>query len=302
MGYIRNIIKAPAKIKGNNNVSIVVKEANNSNGNRNRKILKKVKSRKGRDVPHSNIETEDGISKDFSDPLMSVIEAHNTQVVRFNLNRNETNDDSEYGSPEKLDTSQSNKLFSMKNVLFGQSSVEKDSEFSKGLKFQNSLEDIKPQRKKETKNKILISLSKPDESKPFIEDPVTNLKICDIICKGKRAQFSTFKYTNAVKYYLDALKKLDEHNYPDSHPLKVRAVKQLNDTHHSQKSMVNSAEIVTMGLRHEDKGELVKAMKMYIIAYRIRMDAMGNGHPSLSVLLNMLGSVQVIILSYLFLS
>eukprot|EP00984_Skeletonema_dohrnii_P026136 scaffold15433_cov111-Skeletonema_dohrnii-CCMP3373.AAC.1 len=38
---------------------------------------------------------------------------------------------------------------------------------------------------------------------------------------------------------------------------------------------------------------LIKALKMYTIAYRMRRDALGVDHPSLPVLLNMMGSVQV---------
>lgn len=48
-----------------------------------------------------------------------------------------------------------------------------------------------------------------------------------------------------------------------------------------------------MGLQYEEKTQYVKALKMYTIAYRIRRDALGKQHPSLPVLLNMLGSVQV---------
>lgn len=43
---------------------------------------------------------------------------------------------------------------------------------------------------------------------------------------------------------------------------------------------------------HEGKNEFVKALKMYAIAYRMRRDTLSKYHPSLPVLLNMLGGVQ----------
>ena len=48
-----------------------------------------------------------------------------------------------------------------------------------------------------------------------------------------------------------------------------------------------------MGIQHEDKNQLIKSLRMYTIAYRMRRDSLGVDHPSLAVLLNMMGSVQV---------
>ena len=48
-----------------------------------------------------------------------------------------------------------------------------------------------------------------------------------------------------------------------------------------------------MGLKYEDTGDLVRALKMYTIAFRIRRDNLSRSHPSLVVLLNMLGSIQI---------
>lgn len=59
------------------------------------------------------------------------------------------------------------------------------------------------------------------------------------------------------------------------------------------RSLEHSSDIVKMGIKHEEKGEYVKALKMYTVAFRIRRDAMGKNHPSLPVLLNLLGSVQL---------
>lgn len=48
-----------------------------------------------------------------------------------------------------------------------------------------------------------------------------------------------------------------------------------------------------MGIKYEDSGDLVKALKMYTIAYRIRRDQISETHPSLLALLNILGSIQI---------
>lgn len=48
-----------------------------------------------------------------------------------------------------------------------------------------------------------------------------------------------------------------------------------------------------MGIKCEDTGDLIRALKMYTIAYRIRRDHLSKKHPSLVVLLNMLGSIQI---------
>jgi tetratricopeptide (TPR) repeat protein len=48
-----------------------------------------------------------------------------------------------------------------------------------------------------------------------------------------------------------------------------------------------------MGIKYEDAGDWIRALKMYTIGYRIRRDNLSPSHPSLVVLLNMLGSIQV---------
>ena len=63
--------------------------------------------------------------------------------------------------------------------------------------------------------------------------------------------------------------------------------------HHANSTVSNSANIVQIGIQHEDNDQLIKALKMYTIAYRMRRDSLGVDHPSLPVLLNMMGSVQV---------
>ena len=111
--------------------------------------------------------------------------------------------------------------------------------------------------------------------------------------KAQRYHKKSCRYRLAMKYYLLALKEMQLAGYDDSDPLPTKVLKCLNDVHHAQSTLANSANIVKMGIQHEDKNQLVKALKMYTIAYRMRRDSLGVDHPSLPVLLNMMGSVQV---------
>jgi tetratricopeptide (TPR) repeat protein len=90
-----------------------------------------------------------------------------------------------------------------------------------------------------------------------------------------------------------ALEILTKADYPDDHPTVAKTLQSLNNAHHSLSSYKNSANIVKMGIKFEDSGDLVRALKMYTIAYRIRRDNLSTAHPSLVVLLNMLASIQV---------
>eukprot|EP00977_Amphora_coffeiformis_P015938 scaffold4803_cov144-Amphora_coffeaeformis.AAC.4 len=82
-------------------------------------------------------------------------------------------------------------------------------------------------------------------------------------------------------------------HYPDDHPFVIKVAEALAHSHHALSSFRNSANIVKMGLKYEDTGDLVRALKMYTIAFRIRRDNLSRSHPSLVVLLNMLGSIQI---------
>jgi tetratricopeptide (TPR) repeat protein len=81
--------------------------------------------------------------------------------------------------------------------------------------------------------------------------------------------------------------------YPEDHPTVLKTIQYLNTAHHALSSLENSANIVKMGIKYEDAGDWVRALKMYTIAYRIRRDNLSRSHPSLIVLLNMLGGVQL---------
>ena len=130
-------------------------------------------------------------------------------------------------------------------------------------------------------------------STSFKEDPDVTKRIERLLGRANRAHTRTYRYEHAIGYYLAALDILTKEGYPEEHELVTKSVRKLNDCHHAQSSLKNSANIVKMGIKHENRGEFVRALKMYTIAYRIRRDALSKFHPSLPVLLNMLGSVQV---------
>lgn len=126
----------------------------------------------------------------------------------------------------------------------------------------------------------------------FTENPKTRAAILKLIKKGRRAQEVHFRYDYAIKYFVRAMDMLTKAKYPDAHPTVRKALNHLNEAHHKQSSYNNSANIVKIGIKYEDSGELVRALKMYSIAYRIRRDNLSRKHPSLVVLLNMIGSIQ----------
>ena len=119
--------------------------------------------------------------------------------------------------------------------------------------------------------------------------------LAGLIRKAHIAHRGTFRYRLAMRYYLLALREMTTSGRyeNDDHPLTVHVMRCLNDVHHAQSTMTNSADIVRMGMQHEDNDMHVKALRMYTIAHRMRRDVLGSDHPSLSVLLNMMGSVRV---------
>jgi len=134
---------------------------------------------------------------------------------------------------------------------------------------------------------------KGDIKVSFTENLDVRNQVLKMLDKGRRAQFSHFRYEYAVKTYMKALNLLTQNGYPDQHPLLDKTLKALNNAHHSSSSFKNSATIVKMGIKYEESQELIRALKMYTIAYRIRRDQLSRYHPSLVVLLNILGSIQI---------
>jgi len=145
-------------------------------------------------------------------------------------------------------------------------------------------EVIHTHNSKETQAELLMS---------FTEDEKARGMVTKLLSKARRAEHVHFRYEYAVKCYLKALNILKKAKYPDDHPTVTKTVRLMNNAHHVLSSYNNSANIVKMGIKNEDNGELVKALKMYTIAYRIRRDNLSRNHPSLAVLLNMLGSIQI---------
>ena len=132
-----------------------------------------------------------------------------------------------------------------------------------------------------------------DLTATFTEDPQVRAQVIKLLNKARRAQYVHFRYEYAVKCYVKALDILQQAKYPNEHPVAVKTLEALNHAHHVLSSYNNSSNIVKMGIKHEDTGELVRALKMYTIAYRIRVELLGRQHPSLVVLLNMLGNIQI---------
>lgn len=244
------------------------------------------------------------------DPVMAVFKSRRTQRVRFSL-------DSESDKPVETNDSpavkKSIKRF-MKGALFGmnkggkagQSNDEFEAEVAREIAtarvdddsemvWENGKEDItkgtESVQKKELSTKR--SVAKSENVLSFTESPSTRASVIKLLNKARRAQFVHYRYEYAVKCYMKALNLLTKAKYPDNHPTVVKTLQSLNNAHHSLSSFKNSANIVKMGIKYEDSGELVRALKMYTIAYRIRRDNLTRTHPSLVVLLNMLGSIQI---------
>ena len=153
-----------------------------------------------------------------------------------------------------------------------------------------STPDDEPEVLKKTQSRTSTAAS-ADAVASFTEDRETRATVMKLLNKARRAQFLHYRYSYAVKCYVRALELLA--SYPEPHPTVQKTLKLLQNAHFCETSFRNSANIVKLGIKYEDTGELVRALKMYTIAYRIRRDNLSATHPSLVVLLNMLGSIQV---------
>jgi len=268
-------------------------------------------------------ESRDSDDQMEDDPVVALFRSRTTQRVRFSLETEQT----QQPKYEKVDVekepsassgahsnsagSLSIKKF-MKGALFGRKS--KDS--FEGLEFDEvvakeieSAKENDPEmvwesahaaagaeeivRTKANGNADGRGGSSESLTVSFTESKETRAQVIKLLNKACRAQFVHFRYELAVKYCMKALELLKKAKYPDDHPTVVKTLQSLNSAHHALSSYQNSANIVKMGIKYEDAGELVRALKMYTIAYRIRRDNLSSNHPSLLVLLNMLGSIQV---------
>lgn len=271
--------------------------------------------KKGKNAAQTGPEEDDiGVFLE-DDPVMTILEARNSQRVRFSLEGAVA----ERGVPNKLiikpdddekqQSSTSNIKHFMSRALFGGSSSNLGSS-------NTSKEEIQREAEKELQGSSDASLVWESAATPvgpevihtqnknceksgeslllsFTEDPKARAQVVKLLKKARRAEHIHFRYEYAVKCYVKALDILTKAKFPDDHPTVQKTMRLLNNSHHVLSSYNNSANIVKMGIKYEDSGELVRALKMYTIAYRIRRDNLSRNHPSLVVLLNMLGSIQI---------
>jgi tetratricopeptide (TPR) repeat protein len=261
-------------------------------------------------LDHTSLSSE----QEEADPLLALFRVHNTNRVKFNLTPQPQS------QHDEMKRSEGSKIFNIRKFvrssLFSNSSSAlnksslnlEDDELSKlldpptplfgrvGSFFVKNNYPTNPNSNNKANNNDNPSdydwqdTAKPKKTKP---SKASKELIATYLHRAQRYHKKSHRYRLAMKYYLLALKEMQLAGYADSDPLPVKVLKSLNDVHHAQTTLVNSANIVKMGIQHEDKDQLVKALKMYTIAYRMRRDSLGLHHPSLPVLLNMMGSVQV---------
>lgn len=253
----------------------------------------------------------DDVAED--DPVISLFAARATQRVRFSLEGMEPKEkkaNDGVGLEKMSPTAGTNIKKFMKGALFGSSKVGKEGRLEDEFEREAAREIEKAKKELEM---VWESAGTPDGSEvvqvrtktqqrqlgsseltvSFTENAQTRANVIKLLNKARRAQYVHYRYEYAVKCYVKALDLLTTAKYPDDHPTVVKTLESLNNAHHSLTSYKNSANIVKMGIKYEDSGELVRALKMYTIAYRIRRDNLSRTHPSLVVLLNMLGSIQI---------
>ena len=270
---------------------------------------------------NNNIEENDAEAQTASevDPVMKIYKNRNTQRVRFTLggdsdilsgangkskgNSVTANNNSNAGNIKQF---MSRALFGSKSGSGGTSSKKLSEEEMKrevrevgggSLIWESATTPTGPEvihTKSNLRKKSQHTTAPPELTVSFTEDPKARATVAKLLSKANKAEHSHFRYEYAVKCYLKALNILQKQaKYPDDHPTVVKTVGLMNNAHHVLSSYNNSANIVKIGIKNEDAGELVKALKMYTIAYRIRRDNLSRNHPSLVVLLNMLGSIQI---------
>ena len=269
------------------------------------RLKKKTKEK----APITSGQDDNSAEGSDDDPVMEIFEKRSTQRVTFAVEGGdakpsrrpkERRDKSPPPSSGPISPSSSIKKF-MKGALFSSGKGNKggaSDDFDQTLKKEIDLarkdsglawEDDDGSKASD----IVRQRSKKRSAAKFVEDEVVRANVTKLMNKARRAQKVHFRYEYAVNCYIKALTLLTEANYPDEHPTAKKTVEALNQAHHALNSYKNSANIVKMGIKYEDTGELVRALKMYTIAYRIRRDNLSRSHPSLVVLLNMLGSIQI---------
>jgi tetratricopeptide (TPR) repeat protein len=258
----------------------------------------------------------------FVDPLAVVIEKarratvhQRVRLVRFNLDQNEILDDSilEHQEKEKCDCKDSSRRPSILLNATGKElswnhctssrikeyvdSVMMDDSASRKSTFDNGRKNlIAASSLSSSSSSCSNAVSNNNTSSPllpnFEQEPKISNQIQSLLDKG-RNYHTRYEFSKAAKIYLQALKKLNRYSYPAQHPLQQSVQQAIHEIHHAHQNLEHSTNIVKIGINLESKGKLVKALKMYTVALRIRKESLGIQHPSIPMLLNLLGSVQV---------
>jgi tetratricopeptide (TPR) repeat protein len=241
------------------------------------------------------------------DPVVALLEARNKQKVRFCLDESAETKKSEaadlkeptatIAQEDTANPSSFNIKLFMGRILFNKSTaisaegdIDENEEFGKCpiVWESNEVEEYSPEVVHTTS-----SIKQKSFKVSFSENSEVRSKVGKLLDKARRARFSHYRYRYAVKCYIKAHDLLKEAKYPDDHPLVIKTLKALNNAHHALSCFDNSANIVKMGIKYEEQNDLIRALKMYTIAFRIRRDQISRTHPSLVVVLNILGSIQV---------
>eukprot|EP00339_Tiarina_fusa_P022897 CAMPEP_0117007638 /NCGR_PEP_ID=MMETSP0472-20121206/7454_1 /TAXON_ID=693140 ORGANISM="Tiarina fusus, Strain LIS" /NCGR_SAMPLE_ID=MMETSP0472 /ASSEMBLY_ACC=CAM_ASM_000603 /LENGTH=360 /DNA_ID=CAMNT_0004709479 /DNA_START=106 /DNA_END=1186 /DNA_ORIENTATION=- len=238
-----------------------------------KKGFAKVEDNSGEDEEEDVVVEDDPVMTIFEsvvedDPVMTIFESRNTQRVRFTLEGvvDEAPRVKEEAAPTQTTSGGSGIKSFMSHALFGgsKSSRNLDEEMKReveeldGLVWESAETPTGPEvvhtaqsGKQKTGTALMLS---------FEEDPKARATVVKLLNKARRAENIHFRYEYAVKCYLKVLNILTKANYPDDHPTVLKTVRLLNNAHHVLSSYKNSANIVKMGIKNEDSGELVKAL------------------------------------------
>jgi tetratricopeptide (TPR) repeat protein len=272
------------------------------------------KNRNGKILSCKPLESTDDFEQNLpeEDPVMAIFEAKSKQRVRFYLEGSMEESGAEarvaknerrkpHDAVDKSDGSSSLNIGTfMGRVLFGKTT-------SDGRRQETDVEDAvgscdsvfvweSHEDEEENPPEVVHTTSSPNKRMlevSFTESSKVRAVVANLLSKAHRAHFSQYRYRFAVKCCMKANEILMKANYPDDHPLVHKTLRLLNNAHHAVKCFDNSAKIAKIGIKYEASDELIRALKMYTIAYRIRRDQLSRSHPSLVVLLNILGSIQV---------
>jgi len=225
----------------------------------------------------------DSPSNHKEDPVMAHLRSRATQKVRFSIADATPAAPAAPTAPVIEKTPSSLKRF-MSGALFGgsfrlfyQDEMQKEM---KSLGWDQGAVLSSPDR-------INSSCSSNEDVTPL--DKAVAARVNKLMNKARRAMHVHHQYQYAVKCHVKALDLLKP--YPDDHPIVINTIESMSHAQQLLSTYQNSAKIVKMGIKSEEDGELVRALKMYTIAYRMRRDNLPN-HPGLVSLLNLLGSIQ----------